>query len=130
MEKKLIDMAKDMLSKAYAPYSHYRVGSVIETSSGKVYSGCNIENMSFGLTICAERTAIFKAISEGERDFRRIVVVSDDDSLPVPCGACLQVMSEFCNDDLEVILCSGNDSIEIYRLKDLFPKPFRLTRTE
>ncbi len=128
MEEKLIDIAKDVLNRAYAPYSQYRVGSALETSSGKIYQGCNIENMSFGLTICAERVAIFKAISEGEISFKRIVVVSEDDSLPIPCGACLQVMSEFCGGDFEVILCSGNDNVKIYRLKDLFPKPFKLTQ--
>lgn len=126
MKEKLIDIAKDVLNRAYAPYSQYRVGSALETSSGKIYQGCNIENMSFGLTICSERVAIFKAISEGETSFKRIVVVSEDDSLPIPCGACLQVMSEFCDDDFEVILCSGNDKVEVYRLKDLFPKPFKL----
>lgn len=126
MERKLINMARDALDRAYAPYSRYRVGSALETSSGKIYQGCNIENMSFGLTICAERVAIFKAISEGETSFKRIVVVSADNSLPFPCGACLQVMSEFCDDNFEVILCSGNESIERYRLGDLLPKPFRL----
>lgn len=126
--KKLINIARNMLNRAYAPYSHYRVSSVIETSTGKLYSGCNIENMSFGLTVCAERVAIFKAISEGETSFKRIVIVSADDSLPLPCGACLQVMSEFCDGNFEVILCSGNNNIETYKLKELFPKPFRLTQ--
>ncbi len=129
-EKKMIDMAREVLNNAYAPYSNYRVGAVVESSSGRLYTGCNIENMSFGLTVCAERVAIFKAISEGEKGFTRIVIVSDDTSIPIPCGACLQVMSEFSNDNLEIIVSSQDGRLERYRLTDLLPNPFKFDRRE
>ncbi|MBC7321011.1 cytidine deaminase [bacterium] len=128
MNKKMIDIAREVLNNAYAPYSKYRVGAVVEASSGKLYTGCNIENMSFGLTICAERVAIFKAISSGEKSITKVVIVSDDDSIPIPCGACLQVMSEFSNRDLEVIASSKDGKLERFRLVELLPNPFRFDK--
>lgn len=127
-EKKMIDIAKEVLENAYAPYSKYRVGAVIETSSGKLYTGCNIENMSFGLTVCAERVAIFKAVSDGERSITKVVIVSDGDSTPIPCGACLQVMNEFSDEDLEIIVSSRDGKFERFKLIDLLPRPFKLCK--
>ena len=129
-EKKMIDMAREVLNNAYVPYSNYRVGAVVESSSGRLYTGCNIENMSFGLTVCAERVAIFKAISEGEKGFTRIVIVSDDSAIPIPCGACLQVMSEFSDDNLEIIVSSKDGRLERYKLTDLLPNPFKFDKRE
>lgn len=128
MNKRMIDIAREALNNAYAPYSRYRVGAVVETSSGKLYTGCNVENMSFGLTVCAERVAIFKAISDGERSITRIAIVSDSDSIPIPCGACLQVMSEFSDGDLEVIVSSKDGKLESFKLVELLPNPFRFNR--
>ncbi len=127
-EKKMIDIAKEVLENAYAPYSKYRVGAVVKTSSGKLYTGCNIENMSFGLTVCAERVAIFKAVSDGEKSITKVVIVSDGDSTPIPCGACLQVMSEFSDENLEIIVSSRDSKLEKFRLIDLLPRPFKLCK--
>ncbi|MGC8971109.1 MAG: cytidine deaminase [bacterium] len=124
-EKKMIDMAREVLNNAYAPYSRYKVGAVVEGSSGKLYTGCNVENISFSLTICAERVAIFKGISDGEKSFTRIVIISDDNSIPTPCGACLQVMSEFSDKDLEIIVSSKDGKLERYKLSELLPNPFK-----
>ncbi|MCX7796145.1 MAG: cytidine deaminase [bacterium] len=129
-EKKMIDIAREVLNNAYAPYSKYRVGAVVETSSGNFYTGCNVENMSFGLTVCAERVAIFKAISNGEKSITRVVIISDDDSIPIPCGACLQVMSEFSDRDLEVIVSSRDGKLERFKLADLLPNPFKFNKEE
>jgi cytidine deaminase len=122
----LIERARKSLEMAYAPYSCYKVGAAIESVSGKIYTGCNIENSSYGLTICAERVAIFKAISEGESSFKRIVLVSSGETPPIPCGACLQVMAEFCDEDFEINIVKNNEEIEEFLLKDLFPKPFSI----
>lgn len=127
-EKKMIDIAREVLKNAYAPYSRYKVGAVVEASSGKLYTGCNVENMSFGLTICAERVAIFKAISDGEKVIARVVIVSDDESIPIPCGACLQVMSEFSNGDLEIVVSSRDGKLEKFKLIELLPNPFKLNK--
>lgn len=127
-EKKMIDIAREVLKNAYAPYSRYKVGAVVEASSGKLYTGCNVENMSFGLTICAERVAIFKAISDGEKIITRIAIVSDDESIPIPCGACLQVMSEFSNGDLEIVVSSRDGKLEKFKLIELLPNPFKLNK--
>lgn len=99
----LLNKASDALRYAYSPYSHYKVGAALLTASGKVYTGCNIENVSFSPTICAERVAFSKAISEGERDFVAIAVVNDRDSDCFPCGVCRQIMAEFCNKDFRII---------------------------
>lgn len=127
-EKKMIDIAREVLKNAYAPYSRYKVGAVVEASSGKLYTGCNVENMSFGLTICAERVAVFKAISDGEKIITRIAIVSDDESIPIPCGACLQVMSEFSNGDLEIVVSSRDGKLEKFKLIELLPNPFKLNK--
>ncbi|MBZ5601871.1 MAG: cytidine deaminase [Acidobacteriia bacterium] len=108
---------------AYAPFSKFRVGAALEDDAGGVHTGCNVENASYGLTICAERVAVVKAISEGVRQFRRIAVAADADRLTPPCGACRQILWEFCG-DIEVILVNPRGDTETMRMKDLFPRPF------
>lgn len=121
--KELFDLAVKAAENSYSPYSHFRVGAALVTASGKVYTGCNIENASYSMTICAERTAIFKAVSEGERTISAIAVAGsagDDFSVPcTPCGACLQVMSEFGGDDLVIVLSDG-----VHTLNDFLPMRF------
>src|SRR5512141_576604 len=108
---------------AHAPYSHFRVGAALEDASGRVHTGCNVENATYGLTLCAERVAVFKAVSEGVRQFRRAAVVADTDILTPPCGACRQILWEFCG-DIELVLGNLGGKTETIRLKDLFPRPF------
>ena len=108
---------------AFAPYSKFRVGAAIEDSAGRIHTGCNVENATYGLTVCAERVAVLKAISEGVSKFRRLAVAADTDRLTPPCGACRQILWEFCG-DIEIALVNPRGKTETYRLKDLFPKPF------
>ena len=108
---------------AHAPYSHFRVGAALEDSTGRVYTGCNVENATYGLTICAERVAVFKAMSEGARSFRRIAIAADTDALTPPCGACRQILWEFCG-DLEILLVNLHGKTEIIELKELLPRAF------
>jgi cytidine deaminase len=108
---------------AFAPFSKFRVGAALEDSSGCIHTGCNIENATYGLTICAERVAVFKAVSEGIRSFRRAAVAADTEDLTPPCGACRQILWEFCR-DIEIVLVNPRGRMEAFRLKDLFPKPF------
>jgi cytidine deaminase len=119
----LITAATKARENAHAKFSSFRVGAALRTPSGKVFGGCNVENATYGLTICAERVAIFKAISEGERKFDAIAVVTDTDSLTPPCGACRQLIWEFCG-DVPVILANLKGKIEAIQMRDLFPKPF------
>src|SRR5438105_3043304 len=119
----LISAAKQARENAHAPYSNFRVGAALRATSGRIFAGCNVENATYGLTICAERVAIFKAISEGERGFNAIAVVTDTDALTPPCGACRQLIWEFCG-DVPVILANLKGKIEMTRMKELFPKPF------
>lgn len=123
MPNELLAAALNARSHAHAPFSKFRVGAALEDSSGRIYSGCNIENATFGLTLCAERVAVFKAVSEGARDFRRIAVAADTDTLTPPCGACRQILWEFCG-DIEILLANPRGKSESLRLKDLFPRPF------
>ena len=108
---------------AHAPFSHFRVGAALEDSQGKVHTGCNIENASYGLTLCAERVAVFKAMSEGARTFTRIAIAADTETLTPPCGACRQILWEFCG-NIEIILLDPRGVSETLRLEDLFPRPF------
>jgi cytidine deaminase len=108
---------------AFAPFSKFQVGAAIEDDGGRIHTGCNVENATYGLTVCAERVAVFKAISEGVRKFRRVAVAADTDILTPPCGACRQILWEFCG-DVEIVLVNPRGKTETYRLKDLFPKPF------
>lgn len=119
----LIAAAKQARESAHAPYSNFKVGAALRSSSGRVFGGCNVENATYGLTVCAERVAIFKAISEGERKFDAIAVVTDTDPLASPCGACRQLIWEFCG-DVPVIMSNLNGKMEVVRMKELFPKPF------
>lgn len=119
----LIAEAKQFRENAYAPYSNFRVGAALRALSGRIFGGCNVENATYGLTVCAERIAIFKAISEGERGFDAIAVVTDADTLTPPCGACRQLIWEFCG-DIPVILYNLKGKTETIQMRDLFPKPF------
>ena len=121
--KELIEAAIEVREKAFAPYSKFKVGAAIRTKGGKIYTGCNIENATFSLTICAERTAIFKAISEGEREFTEIAVVADTDELTPPCGPCRQIIWEFCQ-DIPVIFANLKGKSEIVQMSELFPRAF------
>lgn len=122
-EKELIKAAVRVRENAHAPFSNFKVGAALMTKNGKIYTGCNIENATYGLTICAERNAIFKAISEGEKDFETISVVADTDKLTPPCGACRQIIWEFCG-DVPVILANLNGNSETVMMKELFPRAF------
>jgi cytidine deaminase len=119
----LIAAALKAREHAHAPYSHFRVGAALRTNSGRIFTGCNIENSTFGLTLCAERVAVFKALSEGERGFNAVAVVADTERLTPPCGACRQILWEFCG-DAEVILANLSGQITVRRMSDLFPDAF------
>jgi cytidine deaminase len=119
----LIAAALAARENAFAPYSKFRVGAAIEDTAGRIHTGCNVENATYGLTVCAERVAVFKAISEGVRKFRRVAVAADTDRLTPPCGACRQILWEFCG-DIEIVLVNLRGQTETHRLRDLFPKPF------
>jgi cytidine deaminase len=108
---------------AFAPFSKFKVGAAVEDASGRIHTGCNVENATYGLTICAERVAIFKAISEGAREFRRVAVAADAEKLTPPCGACRQILWEFCH-DVEIVLVNPVGKTQTYRLSELFPEPF------
>ncbi len=125
--EELIKIAIEERNNAYAPYSHWKVGAALLSKDGKVYKGCNIENSGFSATICAERTAIFKAVSEGERDFEKIAIVGGDETkglteICTPCGVCRQVMSEFCDPDKFIIICAKSETeYEEYTLRQMIP---------
>ena len=125
--KVLIDMALKAMENAYAPYSGFKVGAALLCSDKKVYTGCNIENSSYGASNCAERTAIFKAVSEGEREFEKIAIVSSSGDFTFPCGICRQELNEFMYDKT-VVLFSEKDGIKEFKVKDLLPEAFRLQR--
>ena len=122
-DNEFFHMAVKVAEKSYSPYSKFRVGAVLLTEEGQVFTGCNIENASYSMTMCAERTAVFKAVSSGFMNFRAIAIAGsadDDFSEPCqPCGACLQVLSEFCDNDFMVVLADG-----IHTLKDFLPNRF------
>lgn len=122
-DSELMDMAKEAMKSAYAPYSHFSVGAAVETDDGEVYCGCNIENSSYGATICAERTAISKAVSEGYRRITRIAICDSNNSFAWPCGICRQVMSEFAVEDFYVIL-EDKGKLSNFFLKELLPNSF------
>ena len=129
MVEKLIDTAIEQLKFSYTPYSKFKVGAALLTKSGKIYTGCNIENASYTPTNCAERTAFFKAVSEGVRDFQAICIVGGKDGklteYTAPCGVCRQVMMEFCNPKtFQIILAVDKERYEIYTLEELMPLGF------
>ena len=121
----LLIAALAVRQNAFAPYSDFKVGAAVEDNQGRIHTGCNVENATYGLTVCAERIAIFKAISEGARirTFRRVAVAADTGVLTPPCGACRQILWEFCG-DIEIVLVNLHGKTETHQLKDLFPKPF------
>jgi len=123
MPDPLLQAALDVRENAFAPYSKFKVGAALEGLDGRIHTGCNVENATYGLTMCAERVAVFKAVSEGARRFKRVAIAADTDKLTPPCGACRQILWEFCG-DVEIALVNPRGKIETYRLKDLFPKPF------
>ena len=129
MVEKLIDTAIEQLKFSYTPYSNFKVGAALLTKSGKIYTGCNIENASYTPTNCAERTAFFKAVSEGVRDFQAICIVGGKDGkltgYTAPCGVCRQVMMEFCDPEtFKIILAVSKDRYDVFTLKELLPLGF------
>ncbi len=122
-KEELIDVAKKARKNAYAPYSKFKVGAALLTKSGKVFTGCNVENSSFGASMCAERVAVFKAVSEGEREFEAIAVVTDTDDPAMPCGMCRQVLSEFSM-DIEVYAANLDGKVKTTTLRELLPYAF------
>jgi cytidine deaminase len=119
----LLAAARRVRENAHAEFSHFKVGAALETEDGTIVTGCNVENATYGLTVCAERVAMFKALSDGHRRFTRIAVVADTDAPTPPCGACRQILWEF-GGDLEIHLANLTDEKGSYRLKDLLPMPF------
>lgn len=125
----LVNLAIEAREHAYVPYSGFAVGAALLTKEGKVYQGCNIENSAFGPTNCAERTAFFTAVYQGERDFEAIAIVGGREGKPVsdlcaPCGVCRQVMREFCKNDFKIYLSKGDGEVLTYTLSDLLPLSF------
>lgn len=124
-DRELLNMARDAAQESYSPYSHFPVGAALECADGSVFTGCNVENAALGSTICAERTAICKAVSEGRRKFVRIAIYGEGEKYCLPCGACRQVMSEFDFDgDMEVLCTRSGGRYVSYRLSQLMPHPF------
>jgi len=119
----LLAAALEARKNAHAPYSKFLVGAAVEAEDGRVFTGCNVENATYGLTMCAERVAVFKGISEGARRFRRVAVAADTDTLTPPCGSCRQILWEFCG-DAEVVLVNLRGKNEAFRMRELFPRPF------
>lgn len=120
-DRELLNMAFEAAKNAYAPYSHFQVGAALECSDGCVFLGCNVENAAFGSTICAERTAVVKAVSEGRRSFRRIAIAAQSEDYCMPCGACRQVLSEF-SPEMEVLAARKDGRYVCYSLRELLPK--------
>ncbi|SET31378.1 cytidine deaminase [Salinibacillus kushneri] len=123
-QQKLINYAKEIWKKAYVPYSKFKVGAALLTKDGKVYQGCNIENAAYPVTCCAERVAIFKAISEGETEFSQLAVIADTDRPVPPCGSCRQVMSEFFKPDMEVLVSNLQGEVKSMTVDELLPFSF------
>ncbi len=121
-DKELLRIARSVAERAYAPYSKFLVGAALVTKDGRVFEGCNVENISFGLTICAERNAVFAAVAAGCREFAKIVIATDTQEPASPCGACRQVLAEF-DPDMEVILGTFRGNTIAYRLSELLPRP-------
>jgi cytidine deaminase len=120
---KLIEAANIGRERAFAPYSNFKVGAAVETEDGEIFIGCNIESASYGLTVCAERVAIWKAVSEGKMNFKTIAVVVDTEELTPPCGVCRQIIWEFCH-DIPVILANLKGKSEVVQMRELLPRAF------
>ena len=127
-EKELCSKAVEAMGKAYAPYSKHKVGAALLTESGKIFTGCNIENAAYSPTVCAERVALFTAVAAGERNFKSIAVAGGMDGIIggafPPCGVCRQVMAEFCSPDFTILVVTGNDTYNKYSLSELLPEAF------
>lgn len=121
--EELVALARKAKEFAYVPYSHFRVGAAVLTAEGEVFTGCNIENASYGGTVCAERTALFKAISEGKTRIAKIAVIGDMEDYTYPCGICRQVIAEY-GTDIEVIVAKGNGEFRVHKLSELLPYAF------
>lgn len=121
--RELINQADEVKQNAYVPYSHFRVGAALLTKSGKIYTGCNVENASYSPTICAESSAIVKAVSEGEREYSAVAVISDSEDYTSPCGVCRQRIFEF-GDDIDVIMANKNGDYKVYKISELLPEGF------
>jgi cytidine deaminase len=126
--EKLLEAAQKVKENAYAPYSHFHVGAALITDTGKIYSGCNVENTSYGLTICAERNAIFRMIGDGERRIVEILVIGDTEEFLPPCGACRQVITEFSTNDTIVYLCNKHGQWKKTTIGELMPYTFFLDK--
>lgn len=124
--QQLINKAYEAMKISYSPYSNFKVGAAVLTGDGYIYTGCNIENASYGATICAERTAIFKAVSDGHKDIAKIAIVSHTRKYTYPCGMCRQVMSEFMKKDGLIILTDDEEGIKEYSLNEILPHSFEL----
>lgn len=123
-DRELLTLAMDASEKAYAPYSRFKVGAALECLSGRVFTGCNVENAALGTTMCAERVAIYKAVSEGEKEFSRIAIYGESDDYCMPCGSCRQVLSEFSK-DMEVLCARRTGGYVSYKLNELLPHTFK-----
>lgn len=124
-EQELVKIARQVQQNAYVPYSHFPVGAALLTAGKNVYTGVNVENSSYGLTVCAERNAVFKAISEGENQFEAIAVAGNAEGFTYPCGACLQVLAEF-NPHIKVIVCDNQNNTKVHSLSELLTQMFLL----
>jgi cytidine deaminase len=129
-DRELLQPALLAKETAYAPYSGYKVGAALATEGGKIYTGVNVENASLGATNCAERTAVFKAVSEGEQKITAIAVAADGDAIPRPCGICLQVLAEFGPPGMRIICGNSSGKFTVYTLGELLPHAFKLPHTE
>lgn len=124
---KLIEASREARDKAYAPYSDFRVGAAVLGKTNSIYTGCTVENASYGLTVCAERVAVWKAVSEGERGFSSLCVVADTVELTPPCGSCRQIIWHFCG-DIPVILANLSNYHEVLQMRSLLPRPYSSAR--
>ena len=131
-KKDLFILAKEAMKNSYAPYSNYNVGAVLLTKNGNIYKGCNIENASYSLTNCAERTALFSAIANGEKEFAAICIVGGKNGeisdYAMPCGACRQALAEFCNEDFKVYIGINENNIKEFTLNELLPYSFNKSK--
>lgn len=129
MKKELCKNAIKAMNNSYSPYSKFSVGAALLCADGEIYTGCNIENASYSATVCAERTAFFKAVSDGAREFKMIAIAASENGViksAVPCGVCRQVMSEFCNSDFKILIVTDQENYDEYTLGELLPKAFNL----
>ena len=126
--KELIEKALEAREKAYAPYSKFRVGTALLTANGKIYTGCNVENASYPVGICAERVAMSKAVADGETEFTVIAIVGSGENYCMPCGMCRQFMAEFCKEDFEIIVAKSVDDYKIMKMGEILPYTFDLCK--